>query len=180
MGGGKPGALGSFSRSRRASLLFPAMNIYGLFSVLRTYRTRSNLAPGHRGSLLGFPGCREEAWRGLPVQGQGLMFRPSSTNLSGRATRPGEPPPFLAGRETSPEDFFILISRLDGGTNHSHHPRERPLVCPQKASRTPWPPEHLSPPPPLTCIGRSKLWKVRSFPLLRASAETVSTAGCLC
>lgn len=87
--------------------------------------------------------------------------------------------PFSQEGKPPQEDFFILISRLNGGTNHSHHPRERPLVCPQKASRTPWPPERLSPPPPVTCIGRSKLWKVRAFPLLCSSAKTISTAGCL-
>lgn len=156
--------------------LFPDMNIYGLFPALRT---RSDLAPGHHAFLLRFPGCREAAWRGPPSGRSGIDVLPSPTNLSGQATRPGEPPPFLAGRETSPEDFFILISRLDGGTSHSHQPQERPLVCPQKASRTPWPPEHPSSPPPLTFIGHSKLWKVRALSLLRASAKTVSAAACL-
>ena len=53
--------------------LFPAMNIYGLFSALRT---RGDLVPGHRACLLGFPGHREEAWRGLPLEGQGLVLYP--------------------------------------------------------------------------------------------------------
>lgn len=101
------------------------------------------------------------------------MFGSSPTNLSGPATGPRERPPFLSGSETLPEDFFILLSRQDGGSGHSHHPQGRPLVCPERLPGCCGPSEPPDSPSPSTFnSSHSKLWQVKfscSLPLLKLS-----------
>lgn len=61
----------------------------------------------------------------------------------------------------TPQGFFYPISRLDGGTSCSHHPRERPLMQSRKASDPHGPPESpRSPPPSDFNASPSKLQKV--------------------
>lgn len=179
-GGRKPGALGSvFWRMAGPHLVFPAMNIYGLSTDLRTHRTQSDLATG---TLDGPPvvswgiGTRGLVWASSEG-GDARVQSSAVTRLRRLGRRSRGSPPFLSGKGTLPEVSFIPFPGWNGAQailttlRGNHRCPSGKALEPQWASRA----SGLTPPLAFTVSlpNRRKL-KISN---LCASVRSVSASG---